>query len=373
MIDSPYLADQFNATVLQFNHASMGPLAVPVHEAISEFLLEWGTGRVRYFPQLQSLQSDIKQSLASLLETIPNRFSLQQNTATSFSILAQGLDLKPGDEVVLLEQDFPSVTLPFLNASEQRGFQIRFIPYAEFLKNPLAALDAVISPRTRLFVFSWVGFMSGVRHPLKDILDYCKSKRVWVAADGTQGVGACRFSFKEIPVDFLACSVYKWLLSPQGIAFFHISDELADRVRPPIAGWLSQENPSAMYFDRLERSNTGAQYENGGQSMLSMVGMRAALRFLESAGWDLVQVRTAGLSKRLADGLIQKGYTLSAQYTDENRTGIVTIRLENGGDDLFAELENNRVVATHRLGQIRFSPYFYQTTADIDRLLGILP
>ncbi len=372
MTESSYLSHHFHFKGCHLNHASMSPLCQPVQEAISGFLTDWSRQTLRYYPLLKSLSTNIKQSVATLLQCDASTISIQANTATSFSILAQGLSLSEADDVLLVTQDFPSVTLPFLNAAKMKGSNVRFITYNNFLQNPIQALEKTWTPKTRLLAFSWVGYMSGIRASLDLIVPFCHARNAFVAIDATQGLVACPFSLKEYPVDFIAASLYKWFLSPQGTAFFYVAPRLFESLNPVLSGWLAAQDPTLMVYDQLNLASDASRFENGGLSLLSLTGASAALTFLKSAGISTVQTRTLALSKRLSDGLLNLGYPLVSEYTDTNRSGIVTIDAHEGGDALFEHLNRQNIFTTYRLKQIRFSPYFYQSNEDIDKVLDVL-
>jgi len=345
---------------IYLNHASISPYPPSTKKAMSEFLDQRESNSVRYYPLLVSLSEDIKTSIGKIIDASPHQLSIQPNTATSMSILANGLSWAPSDEIILLEDDFPSTTLPFVALRDRGKVKLSTIPYQDFLDSPEQSLIKTITKNTRLLVLSYVGFMSGVRHPIELISKICQQNNILLAVDGTQGIGLLPLSVQTTPIDFLAVSTYKWLMCPMGCAFFYISAQLMDRVQPSIVGWLSTDDPSRMTASHIDWATDATRYENGGKPLLALVGARESLRYLLKIGLDSINSRTISLANALRDGFEERGFDLFHPYNDATQSGIVTIKAPPLGKRLFEYLDQKNIIVTYRNNLLRFSPHFYQ-------------
>jgi len=349
-----------NTKQIYLNHASISPYLPGTKNAMSEFLDQRESNSVRYYPLLVSLSEDIKTSIGQIIDASPHQLSIQPNTATSMSILANGMSWTPSDEIILLEDDFPSTTLPFVALRDRAGVKVTMIPYQDFLASPEQSLLKTITKNTRMIVLSYVGFMSGVRHPIELISKICQQNNILLAVDGTQGIGLLPLSVRTIPIDFLAVSTYKWLMCPMGCAFFYISDQLMDQVQPSIIGWLSINDPARMTSSHIDWATDATKYENGGKPLLALVGARESLRYIIKIGLDSINARTISLANALRNGLEERGFDLFQPNNDAAQSGIVTIKASSFGKRLYDYLDKKNIIVTYRNNMLRFSPHFYQ-------------
>lgn len=358
-------------TKLYLNHASIYPLQTHVKQAIASFMDEWQVVDFVYYQRLMRLSQSIRESISTLINCKPNLIALTPNTASSISVLMNGLAWKAGDEIILMENDFPSVTLASVPLKE-KGVVLRTLNEVAFLKDPVGQLDAILNEKTRLVCISLVGFTSGFPIPVEDIAQACKQNNTLLAVDGTQAIGAINFDFVQSKVDFLAVSTYKWLMCPLGTSFFVCSDALFQKIKPSMIGWLSVENPQEMKTQELNFAESARRFESGGKPILSLVGTKASLDFILSKGLDTFIKPTQQRVKQLYEGLTDLGYSCMYDGKLTGFSGIVSVDACDFGDQLKAYLDQHHIMTTHRLGKIRFSPGYYQTEADINYLFDCL-
>jgi len=354
------------------NHASISPLLGETKKAISEAMAQRSANQIDYFPLFLSLSKEIKRAFGSIIDAAPEQLSIQPNTATSMSILANGFPWGSADEIILLEDDFPSTTLSFIALSEKGKVKIRLLPYQDFLDAPEQSVTNAITKNTRMMVLSDVGYMSGARHPIEKISKICQEKNIFLAVDGTQGIGVLPLSMQTTPVDFLAVSAYKWLMCPLGVAFFYISQNLMAQVQPSIVGWLSSENPASMTSGHIHWASDATKYENGGKPLLPLIGANASLKYLLNIGFDKINSQTIRLATILRAGLAEQGFDLCLPNPEAVQSGIVTIKVPTEGKRLFDYLNKNDIAVTYRNHMLRFSPHFYQDEGVIHEALGAL-
>src|SRR4051812_22491524 len=175
----------------------------------------------------------LRESIGGLIHCAASDIAFMPNASAALSLLLGGLDWKPGDEVLTLQDEFPN---HYYYASRLRGRGV------ELVETPLAALYDAVTARTRVVAISTVNYSTGLRAPIEEIAAFLKQRGVLLYVDGTQSVGALRFDIAASRPDMFAVDAYKWLLAPNGAAFCYVSPELRERLEPAVIGWRSHKD-----------------------------------------------------------------------------------------------------------------------------------
>ncbi len=322
------------------------------------------------------LPERVRTRLARLVGAAPADVALANSATQGIGIVAAGLGLEAGDEVVIAGSNFPSNLFTWLHLRRQ-GVRVSVVePRCGSVRAEDVA--AALTPRTRVVALDWVSYINGARIELAEFGDLVHRQGGVFVVDGTQGVGAIELSLEGLPVDVLVGAAYKWLLGPYGTGFAYLRDELRNRLDLPVVNWLSVEGsedfdalpetrftlPSAArIFDVPETAN-----------FLNLYALEASLEFVERAGVQTVHGHCTRLLDRLAEGLRRLGYTV---YHAAERERSSTILGFHAGS-LGATAAIHRTMRAHHLavslrhGMIRVSPYLYNTEEDIDRLLDVV-
>lgn len=315
-----------------------------------------------------------RDAIAPLIGAAPDTISLTDSTTQGMMLLANGLDWQPGDEVIIPRGEFPANRHPWLHLG-RRGVVLREVTLDG--GDTCERIAGAFSSRTRLVSVSWVRFMDGRRLDLAPISRLCRERGVLFAVDGSQGVGGLPLDLAATPCDLLACSGYKWLLGPYGLGFVHVEPTLGERLELDNVNWFGVEGaedfnrladlplvmgPGARRFDANETAN-----------FFNVAAGTAAARYLGAITPAAVAEHCQGLHARLIEGL-PAGFSPLVPGDAALRSNILCVK---GADEAltaraFALAKAQRVAVSSREGFIRVSPHVYNTTADIDRLLGVL-
>lgn len=223
--------------LVYLNHASIGTVPRPVHAAHVAYLelcerhpslYVWG--RV-----WRDVLEDTRRGAAGLLRCDPDDLAVTHNTTEGFNILAQGLRLGPGDEVLFSSLNHPGASVAWRGQASRRGFAVRDFDFPlertpELTTDEVAALHAAaVRPETRALVIPHVDNMVGMVHPLAEIAAAVRARGVdFVLVDGAQSVGMIPVDLRASGVDAYAASPHKWLQSPKGLGLFWVSPGLRD-------------------------------------------------------------------------------------------------------------------------------------------------
>jgi selenocysteine lyase/cysteine desulfurase len=298
------------------------------------------------------------------------------NSATQgVGIVATGLQLGIGDEVVVASSNFPSNLFTWLHL-RRKGVTVKVLHPSAGEVSP-GQVAAELTPRTRVLALDWVNYSTGSRLDLAAFGSLIHARGGIFVVDGSQGVGAHELNLHALPVDVMACAAYKWLLGPYGTGFAYVARELLNKLDLPVINWYSVEG--AEDFDSLPKAEFtlihDARVFDSGETgnFINLHGLEASLEFVEGATISAVNEHCRRLLHRLEEGLRERGYTLSAAALPGHESTILSFRAatHEATAELYRKLSANHIAVSLRHGMIRVSPYLYNDDADIDRLLAL--
>ncbi|MCC7343341.1 MAG: aminotransferase class V-fold PLP-dependent enzyme [Deltaproteobacteria bacterium] len=360
---------------IYLNHAGVAPISRRAAEAVELFnreALEHGyTQAARWHKRIE----EIRATCARLVGAEAGEMAFVKNTSHGLSLVARGLGLREGDEVLISEAEFPSNVYPWM-ALESSGVVLKKIP-VRGAELDLSHLERLITEKTRVVSLSSVQYGSGYRLPVAEIGRLCRDTGIYFMLDAIQSLGAFPLDVVRDQVDFLAADAHKWLLGHEGIGVLYVRKALIEKIEPALLGWNSVVQP--LDFDRVhfELRPDAGRFEEGSHNGLSIYGLGAAVELILEAGLDRISRRILELTGRLTAGLQELGLEITCPLSEERRSGIACFRLPGDPEGkalpslerrLFAE----RVYASVRRRSLRLSPHFYNSTEEIDRVLDIL-
>ncbi len=354
---------------IYFNHAAVSPLSRRVVTAIEAFLQERSETDVEnYFTTLMPTLDALRARLARLLNADMRNLAFIPNTSYGLNLLAQGLDWKHGERILLYEREFPSNIQPFL-ALRKQGVEI------DFLKDHdgeirIDEIENAITPNTRLVSLSYVQFLSGFRLNLDDLSEVCRRKACLLSIDAIQGLGAMPIDCTK--VDFMASGAHKWGMSPMGTGVAYLSDELLERLNPVFVGWLSVEDAWDFSYYHKPLKQEASRYELGTYNWIGLVGMNAAFELFEEIGIEAIAEKILSLSEYLSNKLTHNGFELLCNPNRANRSGIVSVKNVPNARAIFNILTERRIEISLRENYLRFSPHFYNTRDECDEVISQL-
>ena len=337
--------------------------------------------RWKQHPQLLStpqrfseVPSRLRRALAQVLGAREDDVVLANSASYGLHLVANGLELGQGDEVVVPANDFPSDILPWLSLRD-RGVRVRMVqPRADVLTPDEVA--AALTPRTRVVCLTWVHSFSGQVVDLAGVGRACRSRGVWLVVNGSQGVGAIPLEVGSVPVDAMVSVGFKWLCGPYGTGVCWLRPELFEALRPTKLYWLSALTADdlaapALDLEAITPRRTGRLDVFGTASFFNHVPFTAALDLLLELGLDEVAAYVDRLVVRLVAGIDRTRFRLVS--SEDVRSPLVVVEpLQEASGELFERLAAAGVHVAHRRGRIRISPHLYNTVDEIDRVLELL-
>ena len=369
MFDEKELRSEFAVTAdtVFFNHAAISPLprrsCLAGHEVFAE---RWRRASKDYMRWLD-LVAQAREAAARLLGTAADRVAFTGNSSCGLSLVASGLDWKPGDKVAVTWPDFPSVRFPFDNLA-RLGVTVVEIPKRDGVVDMEAAARCI--PGCRLAVASTVDWMTGAALPTAAFVALCHEAGALCCLDAIQSLGALPFDATALGVDFVAAGCHKWQLGPMGLGILYVSPAADAALATVLAGWRSVRDEERL-SDVFALKDGAGRFEPGTLDITAIAAYGESLAMLEEVGMETVASRIFGVTRSLAEGLAERGLTVVSPRAPGARSGILSFAHPDPAG-LFAHLEAGGVAASPRGGRIRLSPHFYNDAADVARFFTIL-
>ncbi len=354
------------------NHAGVAPTSTRVGAAVHDFMESLvRNGRID-FDAWESVATQCRERFARLIGCDAAEVAFVRNTSHGLSLLAAGLDWRPGDRVaVAASVEYPSNVYPWMDLDQRGIATMDVIPVADGYSVTVDDAARTLTPQTRVLAVSSTQYATGAVTDIEALGELCRERGVIFCVDGIQTVGVLPTDVKAAGVHFLSADSHKWLLGLMGIGAVFVDRSVIGRIHPPLIGWRSTTdnfNFDRVHFELLEDAG---RYEEGSLAYPLIVGFSAALALLEDAGLGLVAEHVGALVADLAARLERLG----CETTPEPalRRHILTFRHPAlDGQALLDGLADGGVVASLRRGRIRASPHLYNTHEEMERVADVV-
>ncbi len=356
-------------------HAAVCPLPRRVAEAVAHFSLNC-VGNDQETVLSPTYLAETRALAARLIGAQPDEIALVGPTSLGLSMVAAGLKLRKGDNILVYLDDYPSNVYPWMALAE-KGVQVRLLNIRELGKIRTIDVIGQVDENTRLVALASCHFVSGWRLDLEAIGSYLQQRRIPFCVDGIQTLGA--FPTPAASYDFLAADAHKWLLGPCGAGILYVRKALQERVRPTVYGWHNVKSPNFLTAETLEFREDARRYEAGSANLLGVVGLRASLELILEMGVENIAAELLRKRAILVPAILSKGYTvLQPDSPAPNLSGIVSFH--RAGEEMAAlhsKLAAANIVTSlrgDRAGNryLRLSPHFYNTDEELNRVLELL-
>lgn len=223
------------------NCAHQGPLPAPARAAALEAVAAKTAPAAIRDEDFFETPAKLRQTLARLIGAKPEDVLLANSTSYTLNVIAEGLRLRPGDEVICVDGDFPATIVPWLPL-KRRGVEVRLVGTGDG-QIDADEVAAALTPKTRVVCMSWVYSFFGHAIDVDAIGRVCHDRGVWFVVNGSQAVGARPLDVAQTAIDALACCGFKWLCGPYATGFGWISEALRAELDYPQPHWLRTPNP----------------------------------------------------------------------------------------------------------------------------------
>jgi len=368
-----YQAYPVNKEMIWLNNCGIAPAGKHIVKALSRFIEGYAQkGVLTEIAVYPEVQNNIKIFLSNLLNCSPDELALIHNTAEGMNFISHGLNLSSKDEVILLENEYPSNVYPWRHL-EEKGVKLVITPMESSPEAFLKALERLLTKKTRVVSLSSVHWCTGMPLPLNQVGKLCIENGIDFVVDGAQGVGVQPIDTKKDNISYMAFSAWKWLLGPLGMGILFVAKEKLPDLKPIFIGTDSVVRADEYLPYKSELKPSADRFAFSTANFNDWVYLEAALKFLHDIGFFAVRKRIFELSARLSKGLTKIGFNVFSDKFPDYQTGIVVCEKPGVNPDvIMTHLKRNKVVASQRLGRVRFSPHVYNSPEQIDEVVRVL-
>jgi len=357
--------------LLYLNAANVCPASRPVLDRYAEFLRDFQSNpsfqnRAKY----DALRERLRGKIAGMLRVTADEIAITRNTSESNSIIVQGLDLKPGDEVISNDQNHASNDDSWKVRAKREGFVVETLPIPVPVPSRdqlISQIEKAITPRTKVITITHVSSFAGMMFPAREISEVARRRGLWLHLDGAQSFGAIDVNLRDIGCDSYSASTHKWLMGPLEAGILYVRADRVAQVWPSVVtvGWS----------DQIKGARKLEVY--GQRDDPRLVAVESAVDFLTLIGIDKIEARTRMLATYLKDRLAQiPTVRMKTNREPELSAGVIKFELSNvpiqrAYDTLW---ERKRIaIANTTAGEsrgLRFSPHIYNSRDEIDQAVA---
>ena len=349
------------------NSGTLGPTPRSVYYAVVDGFRALASDPGRESRRQEAAQEDLREMLAEFVRCGADEVALTRNTTEGMSFVANGLDLKAGDEVLCSFHEHPGGLEPWKIKAKRHGVVVKELEFPIPPPDPadiLNRFEDAITARTRVISVSHITWPTGCMLPVKELAALARPRGILTLVDGAHALGMLALDLEEIGADFYASSPYKWLGAPVGTGFLFLKRESQERLWPTVASmdWDDPEG-GARRYDRLS--------QRAGPLLQATI---KAIEFQNAIGRERIERRVRALAARLRERLeeIPEVRTYASAHP-ELCCGLIGFTLDGFDRQAVVDALWDRHQVWVRetdmgLNTVRASTHHYNTGAQVDRL-----
>ncbi|MFN0085342.1 MAG: aminotransferase class V-fold PLP-dependent enzyme [Blastocatellia bacterium] len=358
-------------SLINLNNGGVSPSPRVVQEAMRRYL-EFSNQAPVYTmwrildPQIES----VRKRLANAFGCDPEEMAITRNASEALEICQLGLDLKPGDEVLTTNQDYPRMLSTWRQREMRNGIKLRMVSFPTPPRNQEQLAEIIernITPATRVIHFCHITNLTGQIFPVKRLCQMARERGIEAIVDGAHAFAHFPFKHGDLDCDYYGTSLHKWLLAPFGTGFLYVRKSKIPGLWPLMAA----EKPTSDNIRKFE--------EIGTHPSANALSIAEALTFHEGIGAERKAARLRYLFHRWAKRLEPlKGVRLLTPFDPKQSCGLANVSiagLDHG--KLGAYLMNeHRIITTpikhDEFEGIRITPNIYTTVREIDTFAEVM-
>ena len=357
-------------------HSAIAPISIPVQQRLQETIQKYAEKGMGCVMEFVEQRESLRAKIATLIHAQPEEIALSKNTSEGIIAIAQSLDWKPNDRIILYEGEFPSNITPWLQAAQEQQLQTKFLSQPRSVEQVLEQTEGALKQGARLLALSAVQFQTGFRMPLEEIGMLCQQYNCLFFVDAIQACGATPINVQAQNIDFLSSGGHKWLMGVEGTAFIYIRNEHIPRIKPRLFSWLSHQNGLSFLFEgagllRYDRpfKNNASVLEGGVSNALGCAGLESAIDILLSLGVENIHQHIQQYIIPLEEEVIALGF--QSLRTVGAESSILSLVPPKGkqSTDIIPHYAQRGICITGPDGLLRIAPHWCNNNAEQEQFI----
>jgi selenocysteine lyase/cysteine desulfurase len=320
-----------------------------------------------------------REKFGALVNASVDEVGVTRSGTDGCSFVIGAFDFKPGDEILISDQEHPAILYPAFALQTTAGVKVKIFKLDHDPAKTLEAFGAQLGPRTRPAAFSHVSCETGIRVPAKAMIDVAHERGARVLLDGAQSVGVFPVDFPALGCDYLTGSSHKWLCGPKGTGLLVVRKDRLDDLTPRYVGGGSFDQFPYEQLDQPETiqvafAPSASRFEFGMRSPAVYAGLSAAIDYLNEIGFQAIADHEREINSLLKRRLAETpGVVVQTPMEWERSSALVNFRVEGvSGRDLGAKLWNDWKIVQRPVREpsgVRLSTAYFSSPEDVDRVI----
>jgi cysteine desulfurase/selenocysteine lyase len=369
------------ARLVYFDNAGAALMPIPVVEAMKRHIdLETEIGGYAAAELESGRLGSVYGSVARLVNAAPDEIALTENATVAWQMAFYALRFREGDRILTVEAEYAANYVAYLQIAKRTGATVEVVPSDDSGEIDVGALERMLDERVKLIAMTWIPTNGGLVNPAAAVGKIARARGIPYLLDACQAVGQIAVDVDAIGCDMLSATGRKFLRGPRGTGFLYVRRAMLDRLEPPMidhfgAPWVSR--------DEYRLRDDARRFETWENNYAARLGLGVAVDYALDVGLGPIEERCRLLADRLRAGLAAirgieirdlgrapaaivsftvEGHEAGAVVSDAAAAGI-TIGVSNPSSTrLDAEARSLPRI-------VRASPHYYNTEAEIDRLI----
>jgi len=360
-----------STNIINLNNGGVSPQPLVVQDAMDRYNRIANEGPAYYmWKVLGQGRETIRTKLAKLAGCSPEEIAINRNTTEALETVIFGMDLKPGDEVLTTNQDYPSMMKAWRQREKRDGIQLKTVSIPvppEDIQQITEIFQKAITPKTKLIMISHIIFMTGQIMPVRKICDMAHEFNIEVIVDAAHSFAHLDYNIADLHCDYFGTSLHKWLSAPFGNGMLYIRQENIKKIWPLFAS----EDPLSEDIRKFENLGT--------RSFTSELAIGPAIQFHNGIGGKRKEERLRFLKNYWAQQVVSiSGVRLNTSLQPEQSCGLTNFSIDGKEPDeivnrLFKDYQIFTTQIVHdEFKGVRVTPHVYTTLNDLDLLVNAI-
>ncbi|KPK96306.1 hypothetical protein AMJ80_00710 [bacterium SM23_31] len=356
---------------IYLNTCSLGALSRRSREYVKTYLAQWDEfGASAWYSLWMNDIAAVRNMIAEILHADKDEIALGHSISTLLSTVASCFRYDDREKIVVTELDFPTANYQWF-AKESLGARIEMLSSPDSVHIPLEKFQEAIDDKTLLVSTSHVFFTSGQIQDIATINTIARRHGALCIVDAYQSVGQVPVRVHDMGIDILVSGGLKWLLGGSGITFLYVRKDLASSLQPSSIGWFGVSNQFEFAPDRINLIDSTRRFETGTPSVAALAAFKGGLEIILEIGLENIHKAAKQISEELVERLKKAGFNPCVAENPTERSAIVMVPHPDPSSAVGA-LSKRNIIVDFRKGCIRVSPYFYNSSEDIEKFVFAL-
>lgn len=362
------IQNSFSVTrgIINLNNGGVSPSPKVVTEALVRYIWEQEDCTAYTMWEILEPQSEtIRTGLAEFFGCDREEIAITRNASESLEILLDGMDFKPGDEILTTTQDYPRMLTTLRQREQREKLQLKLIKVPippKNLNEITTAFEQGITDRTRLILISHMINITGQITPVKAVCDLARKRGIETIVDGAHSFAQFAFKQSDLGCDYFGTSLHKWLYAPKGTGLLYVKRDKIDKIWPLMAA------------EEKQKTDIRKFEEIGTHSAAPKLAIGEALVFNNAIGAKRKEARLRYLSRYWMNKLKEvPKIRFNTPFDPAQSCAIGTVDVEGVDPKAIAKylFDKQRIFVVPILHEefqgLRITPNIYTTLPELDR------